>query len=198
MKHDFLKRQIAPLKTITRGGDCDCIECQKSDAFNQQYANRMKPFDTGTDNLDSVVKPGDWIEALKDIPVYHGQGAASTTKAAKAGSKGQVTRIHGDWIDLANGDFIANKPSNFKVIMSPTKEAIAKILINTNPLAWSVAYSQSILKGKLTDPYTAVKEQAAVVSKVGESIVNFLPNLKWYLIGLVVIVVALTVYKLKS
>ena len=48
MKHDFLKRQIAPLKTVPRT-DCGCVDCQKAALYSDQFKKRIAPYQ-GADN----------------------------------------------------------------------------------------------------------------------------------------------------
>ena len=48
MKHDFLKRQIAPLKKVPHT-DCGCVDCQKAALYSEQFKKRFAPYQ-GADN----------------------------------------------------------------------------------------------------------------------------------------------------
>ena len=180
MRHDFLKRQIAPLKTIPKVGNCDCLECQKSSAFNQQYARRMHPFDNGT---DFTVKQIDTLRSHLET-----ENNFDLNDAKLLGIQA--------WSYLNGRPDLAKSAEAVSVI----KKADERAKATNTPFTLTSDDKKKLEAANTINKAVADKGQAIkdAANSVGSTITGFISGFKWVLIGLIILVVAGAIYKLKS
>jgi len=212
MKHDFRTRELSKLKIVPEG-PCDCVECQKSRVFEQQYNNRMKTYG-GTTPINMNIKDhythrmgrsfdldfadgpiiGDYTYSTVDQPIYRKAGDAPI-KTRKAGTNlGKFKRFNTskNWLildDIVYGEIWVSftHPDEFHFKAPDPSKAVLTDEQKMD-IALNVASSASPLAN------AAISGGKVVADTIGDIWGTF----KWVLIALAIIIVLLLVYKIKN
>lgn len=213
MKHDFKLRQVAPLKTIPDTGGCMCIECQKSALYSQQRANRMQPFTevenrlsssnhflthhSFTDSVDSLSGTADkfiggtLLSNSFNVNVY----SSPTGKLLRTVPANQIIGVIASYIKDENGNVWWQLTDNGFVKHTEGRFNTEYL---TQTLANEQAKTDAKIKVKVDERLKANAANNALYAfgkQPLETITDALGSLKWYLIGLVVLVAAVMIFK---
>ncbi len=197
--------------------ECDCLESgdQKIIALHNSFVKNFNDFDNGRPEQRPDFRPvqnenhfdqGDYISNVVPIQMYSQKFKEHVN--VPVGAVGKVDRTEGAVIYFSNGDYVVNKPSNFKLV-HPNWDKATDLLILTSPLSYLISYNKAVLSGEspinivkaVVTPSKVIantKEVAEKTVEVAKTTFDFLTgNWKLILAGVVVVIILLVVVKLR-